>query len=437
MLISTYIHNPKRRGGLMFCRKRDKTLVDLSKGKNRSCAPSKCGGWKWTYPSCLPGGSVCSGISGAWLPAVEVCRLYVWGPSRVASKKVVRGGASGSSSSSAPALMSSSSSSIVSSESSSSSSVRGSSSSSVRGSSSSSVSSGSSSSSSHHSSSSYSSVESSSSSHHSSSSYSSVGSSSSSFDLPEYQYESSSGSGLSEVESSSSSSNNQEPLFFIVQHPQDSSTTAGAFAHPLFSVLASFFEGVSYAWQWSLDGGSTWHDINPDGGVFFQANTDVLGINPGITDTSSTWNGSKFRAKITYNGETLHSDSATLSVLAAAPVVVSSSSASEPEASFYISQNPEDFSAAAGAFEAVLFSVSVVAPSSVSYAWQWSLDSGNTWYDINPNGGVFFQADTDAIGIYPGMTDTSSTWNGSRFRAKVTCDGIVILSEVATLTVNS
>lgn len=270
-----------------------------------------------------------------------------------------------------------------------------------------------------------------------SSSASSMGSSSSSFDLPEYQYESSSGSGLSEVESSSSSSNNQEPLFFIVQHPQDSSTTAGAFAYPLFSVLASFFEGVSYAWQLSLDGGSTWHDINPDGGVFFQASTDVLGINPGMTDTSSTWNGSKFRAKITYNGETLHSDSATLSVLAAAPVVVSSSSASEPEASFYISQNPEDFSASAGAFEAVLFSVSVVAPSSVSYAWQWSLDGGNTWYDINPDGGVFFQADTDAIGIYPGMTDTSSTWNGSRFRAKVTCNGIVVLSEVATLTVNS
>ena len=327
----------------MFCRKRDKTLVDLSKGKNRSCAPSKCGGWKWTYPSCLPGGSVCSGISGAWLPAVEVCRLYVWGPSRVASKKVVRGGASGSSSSSAPALMSSSSSSIVSSESSSSSSVRGSSSSSVRGSSSSSVSSGSSSSSSHHSSSSYSSVESSSSSHHSSSSYSSV-------------------------ESSSSTSSTSDSCGY-----QD---CTGLSSDP-FSDCSDF--------------------SSPPGSV------------------------------TTFSCEQCSCVS----------VVVSSSSASEPEASFYISQNPEDFSAAAGAFEAVLFSVSVVAPSSVSYAWQWSLDSGNTWYDINPNGGVFFQADTDAIGIYPGMTDTSSTWNGSRFRAKVTCDGIVILSEVATLTVNS
>ena len=202
----------------------------------------------------------------------------------------------------------------------------------------------------------------------------------------------------------------------------------------MFSVLASFYEGVSYAWQWSTDGGNTWYDINPDGGVFFQANTDVLGINPGMTDVSSTWNGSRFRAKITYEGVTIYSESAALTVNAAS---APSSSSTAPPASFSISQQPQNYSAIAAEFEPYMFTVAVDSSDPVVYAWQWSLDGGGTWYDINPNGGVFFQADTSSLGIYPGMTDTSSTWNGSKFRAKVTSGGVTLFSEPATLTVTS
>lgn len=232
----------------------------------------------------------------------------------------------------------------------------------------------------------------------------------------------------------SSSSTEGQTSLYIIQHPQDNATTAGSFEAALFSVLASFYEGVSYAWQWSTDGGNTWYDINPDGGVFFQANTDVLGINPGMTDVSSTWNGSRFRAKITYEGVTIYSESAALTVNAAS---APSSSSTAPPASFSISQQPQNYSAIAAEFEPYMFTVAVDSSDPVVYAWQWSLDGGGTWYDINPNGGVFFQADTSSLGIYPGMTDTSSTWNGSKFRAKVTSGGVTLFSEPATLTVTS
>ena len=52
---------------------------------------------------------------------------------------------------------------------------------------------------------------------------------------------------------------------------------------------------LTYQWQQSTNGGVTYSNINPAGGVFTGATTATLGVNAGMTDTSSTWNNAKFR----------------------------------------------------------------------------------------------------------------------------------------------
>ena len=75
---------------IMLCRKADGTLINLGSVANRSCASgkvdgagqvsSKCGGWKFFYANCPRTNYLCSATSGAWLPAITVCRqsLYSW-----------------------------------------------------------------------------------------------------------------------------------------------------------------------------------------------------------------------------------------------------------------------------------------------------------------------------------------------------------------------
>lgn len=72
---------------------------------------------------------------------------------------------------------------------------------------------------------------------------------------------------------------------------------------------------VVYRWQHSVDAGATFFDINPDGGVFVGAEGDTLGVNAGMTDLSSVWNGARFRCRVSYAGEDFYSDAGVLTVL--------------------------------------------------------------------------------------------------------------------------
>ena len=98
------------------------------------------------------------------------------------------------------------------------------------------------------------------------------------------------------------------------------------------------------------------------------------------------------------------------------------------------------FCSTAGAAEATLFSVTATASptATLTYQWQQSVNGGATFSNINANGGVFTGVTTDTLGVNAGMTDTSSTWNGAKFRCVVSAPSattVTATSTAKTLTV--
>lgn len=107
-------------------------------------------------------------------------------------------------------------------------------------------------------------------------------------------------------------------ITITVQPAATKSAVAAAAIASLSTVTATIFPttaSITYTWQQSVDGGATYSNINPNGGVFTGANTATLGVNAGMTDTSSTWNGAKFRCVLTASGAaTVTSTATTLTV---------------------------------------------------------------------------------------------------------------------------
>jgi hypothetical protein len=80
---------------------------------------------------------------------------------------------------------------------------------------------------------------------------------------------------------------------------------AGAAIATLSAVTATVAPStatITYQWQQSVDGGTTYANINPAGGVFTGATSATLGVNAGMTDTSSTYNAAKFRCVLSVTG---------------------------------------------------------------------------------------------------------------------------------------
>lgn len=111
------------------------------------------------------------------------------------------------------------------------------------------------------------------------------------------------------VEQSSSSS---QGIGFLT-HPQAKTLSVGEASSNMFSVT-TFGQVLYYKWQHSVDGGVTFYDINPNGGVFTGSDTPTLGINAGMADTTSVYNGAKFRCVISNDFETRYSDPGVLTV---------------------------------------------------------------------------------------------------------------------------
>lgn len=87
----------------------------------------------------------------------------------------------------------------------------------------------------------------------------------------------------------------------ITAQPAATATAvAGAAIATLASVTATITGAgtLTYQWQQSVNGGVSYSNINPAGGVFTGADTATLGVNSGMTDTSSTWNNAKFRCVV-------------------------------------------------------------------------------------------------------------------------------------------
>jgi hypothetical protein len=101
----------------------------------------------------------------------------------------------------------------------------------------------------------------------------------------------------------------------IVQNPTDKTVVVRRGYPELFMVSVVSSSPVVYKWQHSVDGGANYFDINPNGGVFSGSDSPTLGVNPGVTDLSSVWNGAKFRCVVESGGSTIVSEPGTLTVV--------------------------------------------------------------------------------------------------------------------------
>lgn len=112
----------------------------------------------------------------------------------------------------------------------------------------------------------------------------------------------------------SSSSSLSLSSFEIIQNPSSRTAVVGLGYTNLFSVSALSGLPISYKWQHSIDGGNHYFDTNPNGGVFTGARTNSLGVNAGMTDFSSVWNGAMFRCVLESDNVILISAAAVLTI---------------------------------------------------------------------------------------------------------------------------
>jgi len=111
-----------------------------------------------------------------------------------------------------------------------------------------------------------------------------------------------------------------EDAFIEITTQPDAAATAdaGDAIATLAEVVATIAPStatITYQWQQSVDGGATFANIDPAGGVFTGADSASLGVNAGMTDTSSAWNNAQFRCVLSASGaDSVTSDALTLTV---------------------------------------------------------------------------------------------------------------------------
>ena len=186
------------------------------------------------------------------------------------------------------------------------------------------------------------------------------------------------------------------PAPTISVQPGDTSTVAGSVA--TLSVTADGTD-ISYQWQLSTDGGTSWRDI--------AAATQASHTTPA---TSAADNGKRFRVIVSAGGISVASSAVTLSVTAA---VVAPAITVQPAAQ------------SVTAPDAATFSVTVTG-SAPAHQWQRSADNGATWADI---------AGATAASHTTGSTDVSM--NGQQFRVVASNSAGSVTSAAVVLTVNA
>ena len=172
-------------------------------------------------------------------------------------------------------------------------------------------------------------------------------------------------------------------------HPESLSVKEGKRA--VFSVTGSG-EGLTYAWQYSTDGGATWKN-----------STAKRAASISFTAKAS-FNGRLYRCAVSDGSATVYSDSARITV-----------------SGLVITAQPKAVTASAG--DKVSFSVAA-SGNGLTYAWQYSTDGGATWKNSTAQKAahVLFTA--------------KASFNGRLYRCVVTdADGNQAVSEPALLTV--
>ncbi|HMQ90990.1 MAG TPA: hypothetical protein PKB07_25495, partial [Flavilitoribacter sp.] len=180
----------------------------------------------------------------------------------------------------------------------------------------------------------------------------------------------------------------------------------------VFLAAASVGNGgsLSYQWQESADGGSTWADIT-DGGIYSGANTIELTI----SGATNALDANQYRLQVnTLFCSTVTSAPATLTV----------------EGPIAISVDPANTSTCDGGD--ATFSVTASGGSgTAAFQWEESTDGGTTWTPVS-DGGIYSGATTNSLLL----TSVTSGNNGSVYRVQVsTAQCAAVTSSAAILTV--
>jgi len=188
----------------------------------------------------------------------------------------------------------------------------------------------------------------------------------------------------------------------ITQQPQNQTVNPGQEA--LFSLNISGAM-LSYQWELSSNGGSTW---GPFGLQTSIADNASIRLNFGQYATIPS-NGNMFRCRVFNLAGTVTSNAVTLIVNGVAPIILTQPANKTSTPSQEIS-----------------FSVVAQGVNPLSYQWQRSNDGGSTWANVNGSSPTYT------------IWSTASTDNAAQFRCIVTdVNNLTVTSNAAMLTVNA
>ena len=182
----------------------------------------------------------------------------------------------------------------------------------------------------------------------------------------------------------------------ITTQPKDVSVQAGK---SVTLTLEASGEGLQYQWQYSTDGGVTWHDNTSAG-----CKTDTMTFT-----AKAGFNGRKYRCIASNAAGSVTSNPATLTVTAAV---------TKPT----ITTQPKSVSVAAGS--TVTMSVKA-SGTGLKYQWQYSTDGGSTWTNNTSTG---YNKSSMSFTV-------SAGFNGRKYRCIVSNSAGSVTSSAATITV--
>ncbi len=191
----------------------------------------------------------------------------------------------------------------------------------------------------------------------------------------------------------------------IITQPVNSATCVSNTTS--FSITGT---GISYQWQESTNGGTSWNNI-ANGGVYSGATTTTLTLT-GVTGAMNTY---QYRCVVTgdCSPTPVNSNSATLTVNAATNIT------GQPAASTICQGLNTSFSVTA-------------TGTTLTYQWQVSTDGGATYNNVI-NGGVYAGATTSTLNI----TGATAAMNNYRYRCLVNSACSPLTSNAVILTVNA
>lgn len=187
---------------------------------------------------------------------------------------------------------------------------------------------------------------------------------------------------------------------YITQQPQDAAALFERSAS--FTVAAVSSKTISYQWQFSTDGGTTW--VNCDNSNHYNGSSGFTDATLTVSTYDAARNETLYRCAVTTSEKTVYSDPATLQTMAAE-----------------ITSQPQDCVGKLG--DSLTFTVGYTNTGiDLDWVWEYSTDGGETWIEAA------------RTGFTPSLTvELTKETHGRLYRAKVSNNHTTTYTEAAVL----